>query len=66
MAQIPTPDTNQIGNILAGVAGAFLVDNVALDGAVTKALPPEIVAAVAFVVFAGVFVYIYKQAKKIN
>ncbi len=66
MAQINTPDTNYIGNILAGIAGAFLVDNVAMGGAVTKALPSEFVAAVGFVVFAGVVVYVFKQAKKLN
>jgi hypothetical protein len=66
MAQINAPDTNTVGNVLAGVAVAFLVDNVALDGAVTKTLPSEIVAFVAFIVFAGVSVYIYKQAKKLN
>lgn len=55
-----------IGNILAGLALAFLVDNVAMSGAVTKVLPPELVAIVAFVIFAGVCFYGYKQAKKLN
>ncbi len=59
-------DSNTIGNLLAGVSVAFLVDNVAMGGAVTKTLPSEVVAFVAFVVFAGVVVYIYKQAKKLN
>ena len=66
MAQINTPNTNTIGNVLAGIAVAFLVDNVALAGAVTKTLPSEIVAFVGFIVFAGVGVYFYKQAKKLN
>jgi hypothetical protein len=66
MAQINAPDTNTVGNALAGVAVAFLVDNVAMGGAVTKTLPSEIVAFVAFIVFAGVATYIYKQAKKLN
>jgi hypothetical protein len=66
MANIPTPDTTTIGNILAGIAVAFLVDNVAMGGAVTKALPAEFVAFVGFIVFAGVTTYIYKQAKKLN
>jgi hypothetical protein len=66
MAQINAPDTNTIGNVLAGIAVAFLVDNVALAGAVTKTLPSEIVAFVGFIVFAGVGVYVYKQAKKLN
>ena len=55
-----------IGNILAGLALAFLVDNVALDGVVTKVLPGEIVGIIGFVIFAGVTFYGYKQAKKIN
>ena len=66
MPQINTPDTNSIGNVLAGVAAAFLIDNVAMGGAVTKALPAEFVAAVGFIVFAGVALYVYKQAKKLN
>jgi hypothetical protein len=66
MAQINAPDTNQIGNILGATALAFLVDKVALGGAVAKALPVEAVAFLAFVIFAGVFVYGYKQLKKLN
>ena len=66
MAQINTPDTAFIGNALAGIAAAFLVDNVAMGGAVTKSLPSELVAAVGFIVFAGVLVYTFKQAKKLN
>jgi putative Ca2+/H+ antiporter (TMEM165/GDT1 family) len=66
MAQINTPDTAFIGNALAGIAAAFLVDNVAMGGAVTKVLPAELVAAVGFIVFAGVLVYVFKQAKKLN
>ena len=59
-------DLPTIGNALAGLALAFLVDNIALDGAVTKALPAEFVAFVGFIVFAGVLVYVFKQAKKLN
>jgi hypothetical protein len=66
MAQINAPDTNTIGNVLGATALAFLVDRVALDGAVAKALPAEAVAVLAFVIFAGVFVYGYKQLKKLN
>ena len=66
MAQINAPDTTFIGNALAGIAVAFLVDNVAMGGAVTKVLPAEFVAFVGFVVFAGVLVYVFKQAKKLN
>lgn len=66
MAQINAPDANTTGNVLAGIAAAFLVDNVAMGGAVTKTLPAEIVAFVAFIVFAGVVTYVYKQAKKLN
>ena len=55
-----------IGNILAGLALAFLVDNVAMGGVVTKVLPGEIVGIIGFVIFAGVTFYGYKQAKKIN
>ena len=66
MAQINAPDTNTIGNVLAGVAVGFLVDNVAMSGAVTKTLPADFVAFVAFVVFAGVAYYVFKQAKKLN
>ena len=66
MAQINAPDTTFIGNALAGIAVAFLVDNVAMGGAVTKTLPAEFVAFVGFIVFAGVLVYVFKQAKKLN
>ena len=66
MANIPTPDTTTIGNVLAGVAVAFLVDNVAMGGAVAKTLPADFVAFVAFVVFAGVAFYVYKSAKRHN
>jgi putative Ca2+/H+ antiporter (TMEM165/GDT1 family) len=59
-------DQVTIGNVLAGLALAFLIDNVAMGGAVTKILPPEIVAIVAFVIFAGVCWYGYKVAKRAN
>ena len=55
-----------IGNVLAGLALAFLVDNIALDGAVTKALPSDFVAFVGFVIFAGACFYGYKAAKRAN
>lgn len=55
-----------IGNILAGLALAFLVDNIAMNGIVTKVLPGEVVGIVGFVIFAGVCLYGYKQAKKLN
>ena len=55
-----------IGNILGGLALAFLVDNIAMDSTVTKALPGEVVGAIAFVIFAGVALYGYKQLKKLN
>ena len=60
------PDTNTIGNVLAGVAAAFLVDNVAMGGTVTKSLPSEIIGLVAYVVFVGVVIYVVKQAAKLN
>jgi hypothetical protein len=66
MSDSKLPDTTQLGNILGATALAFLVDRVALDGAVAKALPVEAVAVLAFVIFAGVFVYGYKQLKKLN
>lgn len=66
MAQPQLPDTNTIGNALAGLALAFLIDNVALDGAVTKALPEEFVVMVGFVIFAGAAYYGYKAAKRSN
>jgi len=63
---MPKFDSVMIGNILAGLALAFLVDNVAMGGAVTKALPPEFVAFIGFIIFAGACVYGFKQAKKLN
>ena len=54
------------GNVLGGLALAFLVDKVAMSGAVTKTLPPEVVAIIAFVIFGGVCLYGYKQLKKLN
>jgi hypothetical protein len=59
-------DLPTIGNALAGLALAFLVDNVALDGAVTKALPESFVALVGFVIFAGATYYGYRVAKRSN
>lgn len=59
-------DLPMIGNILAGLALAFLVDNIALDGVVTKTLPEGIVALVGFVIFTGAVVYGYKAAKRAN
>lgn len=59
-------DQTFIGNVLFGLAMAFLVDNVALDGVVTKVLPGEIVGIIGFVIFAGVTYYAFKQAKKLN
>ena len=59
-------DLPAIGNALAGLALAFLIDNIALNGAVTKALPEGFVALVGFVIFAGATYYGYKQAKRLN
>lgn len=66
MANVNLPETNTIGNVLAGLALAFLVDNVALNGAVTKVMPSELVALVGFVIFVGAIVYGYKAAKRLN
>ena len=66
MANVNLPETNTIGNVLAGLALAFLVDNVALDGAVTKVMPSELVALVGFVIFVGAIVYGFKAAKRLN
>jgi hypothetical protein len=66
MAKIEIPETNTVGNVIAGVAGAFLVDNIAMGGAVTKVLPAELVALVGFVVFVGVGYFVYKLVKKNN
>jgi putative Ca2+/H+ antiporter (TMEM165/GDT1 family) len=55
-----------IGNVLGGLALAFLLDNVAMGGAVTKTLPAELVAVIGFVIFAGAALYGYKQLKKLN
>lgn len=54
------------GNVLGGLALAFLVDNIAMGGAVTKTLPADLVAFIAFIIFAGVCLYGYKQLKKLN
>ena len=64
MAKIEIPETNAFGNVIAGAAFAFLIDNVALDGAVTKVLPAELVALVGFVIFVGVGIFGYRLAKK--
>jgi len=66
MAQINAPDTNTIGCILGGVSLAFLLDKVALSGAVTKTLPAEFVSVVAYVIFAGAAYYGFKQLKKLG
>jgi hypothetical protein len=66
MAKIDLPETNTIGNVLAGLALAFLVDNIALGGAVSKVLPSEIVALVGFVIFIGAAIYGYRAAKRLN
>lgn len=59
-------DINTLGNILAGLALAFLIDSLALKGAVAASLPEGVVAIVGFVIFGGAVVYGYKQAKKLN
>jgi hypothetical protein len=59
-------DLPTIGNALAGLALAFLIDNIALNGAVTKALPEGFVALVGFVIFAGACYYGYRAAKRSN
>lgn len=59
-------DLVMIGNILGALALAFLIDNIALSGAVTQTLPDEIVSLVAFLIFAGAAVYAYKQLKRLN
>ena len=55
-----------IGNVLGGLALAFLIDNVAMGGIVTKTMPVQIVAIVGYVIFVGVLVYGFKQLKKLN
>lgn len=59
-------DLPLIGNILAGLALAFLIDGVALGGVVAKSLPEGFVAFVGFIIFAGATVYGYKAAKRAN
>lgn len=59
-------DITMIGNVLAGLALAFLIDNIALGGVVSKTLPEGLVALVGFVIFAGAAVYGYKAAKRAN
>jgi len=59
-------DLTTIGNGLAGLALAFLIDNVALNGVVSKTLPEGLVAIVGFVIFAGAAFYGYKAAKRAN
>jgi hypothetical protein len=68
MAEFKTPDLSLtwIGNALAGLALAFGIDNILMNGTVTGFLPAPIVGAVAFVVFVGAVVYGFKQAKKLN
>lgn len=66
MAQISTPDTNTVGCILGGVSLAFLLDRVAMSGAVTKTLPAEFVAVVGYIIFAGAAYYGFKQLKKLG
>jgi len=68
MAELKVPDMSitGIGNILAGLALAFLVDNLALDGVVTQSLPDVIVGLTGYLIFAGFAFYGYKQAKKAN
>lgn len=59
-------DLTTIGNVLAGLALAFLTDNIVLDGTITKMLPPAVVGMVGFVIFIGAAVYGYKAAKRAN
>jgi hypothetical protein len=66
MAQINAPDTDTIGNILGGIALAFLLDRVAMSGAVTNTLPAEFIAVVGYIIFAGAAYYGYRQLKKLN
>ena len=68
MAEIKTPDISVtgLGNVLAGLALAFLVDNIFMQGAVTSVLPDPLKVALAFIIFGGATFYGYKQAKKLN
>lgn len=61
---VPDININTIGCVLFGLALAFLVDNVALDGAVTKTLPEGLVVFVGLLIFIGFTVYGYKLAKR--
>jgi F0F1-type ATP synthase assembly protein I len=61
---LPDVNLNTIGCILFGLALAFLVDNVALDGAVTNTLPKGLVVFVGLLIFIGFTVYGFKLAKR--
>ena len=63
---VKVPNFNALGNVLAGLALAFGVDNILMNGTVTGFLPDPVVGFIGFVIFAGAAVYGYKQAKKLN
>jgi hypothetical protein len=63
---VPLPNLTGVGNVLAGLALAFGVDNILMNGTVTGFLPDPVVGFIGFVIFAGAAVYGYKQAKKLN
>ena len=68
MAEVKVPDLSVtwLGNILFALAMAFGVDTLLVGGTVTGFLPDPIKGLIAFVIFIGVFVYAFKQAKKLN
>lgn len=55
-----------IGNVLAGLALGFLVDQIALGGTVADTLPPALVEFVGLLIFVGAVVYGFRMAKKAN
>lgn len=66
MAQVKIPDINlnTIACALFGLALAFLVDNIAMDSAVTKALPEPLVVFIGLLIFIGFTIYGFKLAKR--
>lgn len=62
--KIPNITVTGIGNVLAGLALAFLVDGLALNHAVSDMLPPVVRGFLGLVIFAGAAVYGYRAAKR--
>lgn len=68
MAEVKIPDMSLtgIGNVLGGLGVAMIVDMKLMDGVVTSHIPGPINLIAGLMIFGAVWLYVYKQLKKLN